>query len=652
MKIIDGHIYISIQEYAEAVKIEADSLSRMIRDGRRLYRSITSVYEATGRGRIALYKLDSLCEEHRAKVIESFVKPEAYIKIPQFVVELPDEYEFYVSHRIPLEYAQGYARKSAWLRYLTFAKPRFVREQFGIKKKAFLGLSLRHIQAENNKVFSVSSLRYLKILMVRYKAAYEPGSFESTFGIVVNGRFGLENARKVKDNTELLLKAAYLNKGGSGKPTAKDVLRQYEKWRRGIGTPPVDRKTGELVVEPEELYSLPELCERTIQNYFVKWDVWGSLERNGKKAHNDRFKPHAHRHAPSYSLSKITMDDMASMFSYRKKGKASPSRAMHYKVFDVKTGSIIGDTTLPERPRQVDVFDALRDMYHFLYQHGLPQPAELETERHLITDEVIKKLKRLFRFVTVYVNQPQSKHAEAYIREYKNQDCIRLTDGYIGRHKSQNERQRVNPDKALRVYEYAEILQLNEAHNNAWNKERLSQAIVLANPELPSINWQAVAEVLGETNVLKINRSDYLMLTVDGEERKYQIPEETLIQLSRGKQVRVRYLDFLLDQKVWIYNYKDIDNPETDVLIGEGKLIKTFNTAQAEWTDEDRKALGKQRKRIHRFEAYVQEESQDLPDLAIEPDVELVLVQRYDKHKQADAEDAITLQERKLKRVL
>lgn len=656
MKIIDGNIYISTQEYAEAAKISSESIIKYIHASRRLYANIESIYETTEQGRISLYKLDSLCAEHREKVIQHFVQPEMYVKVPRFVVELPEEYKFYVEKRLPLADAQGYTRKSAWLRYLTFAKPQFVRTEFGLSKGTLLEMALKHIQAENNRVFAVGSLQYLKTLMVRYGSVYQPDSFESVYQVVVNGRVGLQNARKVKDEVAILLKAAYLNKGGAGKTTPKDVLNQYNKWRNGVGTPPVDRKTGELVVDEQVLRTLPELCERTIQGYFTKWDVWGGIVRNSKKAHNDSYKPHAHRHAPEYSLSKITMDDMAGMFSYHQKGKKSPARAMSYKVFDVKTGAIIGDTLFPGKATQGDVFDALRDMYQFLYVYGLPQPAELETERHLITDEVIKKLKLLFSFVTVYVNQPQSKHAEGHIKEYKNQDCVRLTEGYVGRYKSRNERQQRNPDKALKVYEYPEIIQLNEIHNTEWNKGKIDQAVSLANPNLSPIDWQMVAEVLGETSELKINRSDYLILTVDGEERKYQIPEETLIKLQKGKRVRVRYLDFLLEQKVWIYNYEDIDAPDADVLIGEAKRLKTFNTAQVEWTEADRKALGKQRKRIRRFEDFVEEAQSELPELAVEADAELILVQKYNKHHQADAEDAITLdvatsQEKRLRRL-
>jgi len=91
--------------------------------------------------------------------------------------------------------------------------------------------------------------------------------------------------------------------------------------------------------------------------------------------------------------------------------------------------------------------------------------------------------------------------------------------------------------------------------------------------------------------------------------------------------VRVRYYEG--DAKsIWIYNYKDEEDPSQDVFINKLTQIEYNQRAKHEQTETDSRILGRQLKFIKETDLWVEREADKIPVITID-EVEDVIKQGY-----------------------
>ncbi len=127
---------------------------------------------------------------------------------------------------------------------------------------------------------------------------------------LVHKGYGNSNSRKVTVKIESLILSLYCQ---PEKPYQITVAEQYRDFICGEIDEVVDVRTGELIdrsdfiVDGEPI----ELCERTIEKYLTKPknQVIVQKLRASDDEYRNIFEPHANRHKPKYSFSKVSMDD-------------------------------------------------------------------------------------------------------------------------------------------------------------------------------------------------------------------------------------------------------------------------------------------------------------------------------------------------------
>lgn len=240
-------------------------------------------------------------------------------------------------------------------------------------------------------------------------AEYRKEGYDS----LVSGKFGNQNTRKVNHQIEqLLLGIAAL----PNKPFNTNVSEMYNMFVCGE-LDVYDPGTGELF-DPEKFtdksgnpISLSDSC---IANYLnlPKNKVLLAKEQMGWSTFMHEQRPHMHRHAPEFSLSKISFDDR----DLPRKLKDSKQRPKAYYAYDVASGCVIGRSY--SRFKNVDlVVDVFRNMFQTIERNGWNCPAQVEVENHLMTQWADNFLSAgtVFPFVRFCAPQnSQEKRAEHF----------------------------------------------------------------------------------------------------------------------------------------------------------------------------------------------------------------------------------------------
>jgi hypothetical protein len=149
--------------------------------------------------------------------------------------------------------------------------------------------------------------------------------------------------------------------------------------------------------------------------------------RNNRIDHVTRMTPMNHRKPPTYSLSKISMDDRDLP------RKSTDGKWVHtYMAFDVASQAILACVYSPDKPDLQLVWECFRDMYRNINENNLMWPGEVEVEHHLMK-ELKDELDAMFSYVTFCEpGMPQSKRAEHFIH-FKKYFIEKRTQAGIGR---------------------------------------------------------------------------------------------------------------------------------------------------------------------------------------------------------------------------
>lgn len=434
------------------------------------------------------------------------------------------------------------------------------------------------------------------------------------YGSLISGKWCNNNSRKVSEKIENLIISLYT---ADNKPFAADVYTCYNLFMTGKWTVPC-RKTGEIL-NPQDYYENEEpiiLAKSTIWNYLNQpWNrTVAESKRSGQHNFRSTQRPHHHRHAPNFSLSKVSMDDRDLP---RKCAEGIWVKA--YYAYDVASQCIVGFSHSKKKDERLFI-DCLRNMFRMIDRERFGMPAQVEVEHHLV-NKFFDDLGEMFSFVRICnPGNSQEKHAE-HMNRQKKYGIEKKRHKGIGRWWSKHEayrtdRDKINDEFVEKVYDYdtlvADDISDIQAYNNAPHpnqkrypgKTRWEVLKENLNPILSAPSKALIYKSIGEHTATAIRRSQYVVVR----EQKYFIPTPDVMEMLEPG-----------NHSVDAYYMPDADGMIPEVyLYHKGKRLcvaaplETFNTANAEWTDKDRAAYAKQSKYVSQFDAKVKKDRNEL----------------------------------------
>ncbi|MFJ1429520.1 hypothetical protein ACILE2_01780 [Capnocytophaga canimorsus] len=405
------------------------------------------------------------------------------------------------------------------------------------------------------------------------------------------------------------------------KPYISSVYTIYQQFLHGQKEI-FDRSTGELFnVEDDfcdEFGNLIEVSESTVKNWLNKPENQLVIKkaRNGDYDFSHKERPHVNRHAPLYSMSKISLDDRDILHTKMPDG----SKVMAYYAYDVMSTALIG--IAHSKKKNTELFlDCFRNMFQFTTSYGLGTPMQIEVERHLTGEfvEGLLKADNVFPFVR-FCNptNSQEKYAETGIR-LKKYGVEKNNHQNVGRHYSKRDANRVTQQKIFDEYNdnykeakasYEQIVAMDLQEQIEYNNElhpdqerfkgktRLQVFLENVNPNLPKLNKALLAQYIGFSTHTTIRRNQYVTVQY----QKYQLPNPQIISLLESYEVQAFYFPSSEGiSEVYLY--------QNNQFLCECKQLKTFNRANAEWTETDKAIYQEQMSYIKGFDQFTKEKT-------------------------------------------
>lgn len=438
---------------------------------------------------------------------------------------------------------------------------------------------------------------------------------------IVSGRLGNDNTRKVSVKTEQLLLALWRT---NDKPFANRVWELYMEFVAG-DKELFDKETGELYRPEEFRYKgrALEISPATVTNYLkaVVNNTAVYADRNGNFDYQNRKRPKHQRKLGQYSLSKISMDDVALS------RKTDDGKWVYkYMAVDVLSGYWFRPAYIVGKPTEKTVMEAMRNMFCELMALGLPMPAELEVEHHLM--ENIGWLGEVFPFVR-FCQSATEKRAEHAIRALKY-GAAKDAGHTLGRWYAKGEAYRAVRNKVEGDYEVkgngltAERLvadDLNDiaAHNGALHPLQktyggMTRAGVLAgraNPELKPIEAWRLLRYIGYGTDTSIVNNNRIMV----QRESFELKDFGCLERLKPNSQRVTayWLPEGDGEIASVYMYQG------DTYIGEAENMEKwrYNEFACERGEDDIVKMLHQQKRVAKFDKMIKERRAVLPKVGV-----------------------------------
>jgi len=575
-----------------------------------------------GNGRKALIEYESLPDQYKKKVEVKIGDPRqknkyshfrSFLKPDRDAVSFFGNYKLQDGRFLPTETAKEYCTNAMFLQALhdTYNSIiSFRRTSGGSKQGVWLTLTeiVADLKEEFKHTLPGNELR-LRDRLNRYMT--------EGYTSLIHRNFGNDNSRKVNEHLESLILSIYVM---NNKPYANMVQSIYLEFLAGKFDI-VDISTGE-VFNKFDFYNDKDqpitISEATVWNYIndPKNRAIVDSVRNDAHSYNNMHRPHMHRNKPEFSLSKITLDDRdlpRKMYD----GK----RVKCYYAYDVASGALIGTAYSKNKDR--DLFlDCLRNMFRFLDRNELGFPLEVEVEHHLVNQFKGDLMQAGMMFPFVRFCNPgnsQEKHAEHFIRAKKLGVEKRNHEG-IGRFYSKLEANRPKLQKEWdedgvqiveKRYDYEQLvaddLKDIDIYNNAPhpnqkkypNMSRLDVLKLHMNKAATPFNKAMVARYVGEMTETSIMRNQYLFV----KQGKYILPSADVLGMLKPNNYTVRAY-YLTEQDGTI---KEIFVYQNDEFLCRCEQMGTFNTAQAEQTEQDKINYTEQSKYVSHFDKMIKD---------------------------------------------
>lgn len=436
---------------------------------------------------------------------------------------------------------------------------------------------------------------------------------------LVSGKFGNQSARKVDHKTErLILGIAVL----PNKPFNTTVAEMYNQFVCGE-LDVYDPETGEMFNPDDFTDKSGEplvLSETTINNYLnsPKNRVLIDHLQMSWTTYMHEVMPHVHRHAPEFSFSKISFDDR----DLPRKLKDTKQRPKAYYAYDVASQCVVGYAY--NRQKNTDlVIDCFRSLFQLIERNGWGCPAQVEVENHLMSQwrDSFLKAGIMFPFVRFCAPQnSQEKYAEQ-MNGAKKRSVEHRNHLGIGRFYAKDRHYRTESKKIFdenndtyedqEYYSWEQLIAEdlkdieefnNTLHPNQKKYKGMTRWQVLVenmNPTLQPLDRALWARYIGEHVSTSVRRNSYCR--VQGKD--WWLSETEVLEKLAPNDMKVEAY-YLTGEDggavdVWIY--------QNDMLIDKLQDVGTFNTADAEQTDEDRAVFVEQQKKIAKFGKWVKD---------------------------------------------
>lgn len=613
MEYYKGRLCISVRELVDGGIMTAENCKKLATRGR-----IEMARNGRGQGNYALVVVDSLPEKYKAQIkglrpdfahecLVAWVRSN-YEEDPEAVNFFHDKTKcgIELDAAKAKEYITNASVLNTCIKLYKNAKAirKVMGERYDWDKMANVIAILR---TTYNHTLPTSMLRFRKKVNEYQKSGY---------GILISGKFGNQNTRKVDHKVErLILGIAIL----PNKPWNTNVLELYNSFVTGE-LDVYDPDSGALF-NPEDYTDKNgeplELCETTINNYLnlPKNQILIKHKQEDWETFMHEQRPHVHRHDGMFSLSQITADDV----DLSRKLKDTKKRVHAYYMYDDMSQCVIGAAYSRKKDQDL-VVECFRDMFRTLEKHGMGMPAGIEVENHLMSEYKDGFLQAGVAFSFVRFCAPlnsQEKHAEAF-NGAKKRSIIHKNHSGIGRFygkgkwrmkskKVSDENNDTWEDK--QYYSYEELVADDMADNREWNN-----ALHPNQKKYPGMSrWEVFMANPNPT----LEPLDKLTLS------RY-IGEAVPTTIRRNSTVRVCYNDWWLSspevlEKLETNNYKvtayylpneqgeaeDVYIFQNGRYIDKVSRVRTFNRLLAEQTEDDKEAFVEQQKIISRYDSYV-----------------------------------------------
>lgn len=440
---------------------------------------------------------------------------------------------------------------------------------------------------------------------------------ECGYSCLISGKFGNQSRRKVDHKTErLIISIASL----PNKPYNTSVWEMYNAFVCGE-LEVYDVETGALFNPAEWTDKSGEplsLSESTIANYLNKPKNRVLIEQSTTSYTTFMHEqmPHVHRHAPEFSFSKISFDDR----DLPRKLSDSKARPKAYYAYDVTSQCVVGYAY--NRQKNVDlVTDCFRSMFRLIERHGWGCPAQVEVENHLMSQwrDSFLKAGVLFPFVRFCAPMnSQEKYAEP-LNGAKKRSIEHKNHLGIGRFYAKSRAYRTESNKVFdafndtyedkQYYTWDELIAddirdiqefNNSLHPNQKKYPGMTRWQVLEanmNPSLQPMDKSVWARFIGEHVETTIRRNSYCRVAY----KDWWLSKTDVIErlYPNNWKVDAYYLTDESGEVTDVYIFQD------DRLIDRLEDVGTYNTADAEQTDEDMTIFKEQQRKIAGFKGYI-----------------------------------------------
>lgn len=476
-----------------------------------------------------------------------------------------------------------------------------------LKKGEWYSLALEFYN-ENQEKFPCSNITNVRGFERAFKNFLNTG-----YDSIIHGLVGTDNARKVSVKMENLLLALWRT---NDKPFINRVWELYIDFISGTKEL-YDAETGEIFRPKDFAHKgrAVEISESTAWNYLknIINETAVYADRNGNFEYANKMRPKHARKLGRYSLSKITMDDVALS------RKSNRGWVYKYIAVDVVSGYYFRPAYVVGKPTIQTVIEAFRNMFCELTELGMPMPGELEVEHHLMKD--IPFLKELFPFVRFCVS-PTEKRAEHAIKALKYgaaKDAGHTKGRWYAKHEAyKSVRNKVAGDYIEVEYQpqtiVADDLADIETHNNSLHPlqrtytgmTRRDVLMSRVNPNLKPIDEFYLWKYIGNSVDTSIYNNNHLPAA----NCEFELVDFRCLQRLKPN-----------DRSVTAYwlpaedgSIKNVYLYQGDTYIGEAvnREDYKYNECQIERNDNDIANIQHQNKRIAKFDKMVKERRSEI----------------------------------------
>jgi hypothetical protein len=514
-----------------------------------------------------------------------------------------EDYEIEAGKTLKPEVSRQYMINASVLNAIikVYASTKSYRRKLGGKPKMDWATVVSFVEDSRDELGHTLPKQTLRRVLDRY--------ISEGYSSIISGKYGNDNSRKVNTQIENMILSIYTM---DNKHFASSVHEIYNLFLTGK-VDIVNRNTGEVFDRADFTKNGQplEISDTTVWNYLNKPSNRIIVDKYRLDAHefNNVHRPHARRHAPNYSFSKVSMDDRD-----LPRKLIGGGRVKAYYAYDVTSGAIIGRSYSRDKDEEL-FLDCLRDMFRLMTTNVWGVPMEVEVEHHLV-NKFFDDLAVMFPTLRICrAGNSQEKHAEHFNKAKKYGSEKDVQKG-IGRWWAKSEAYRTKSNKVSdefveRGYDYKRLVADDEVSVINYNNElhpkqdkfpNMTRWQVLEhnlNPELTLPNKAVWLKSIGNKTSTSLKRSKYI--TVQYQE--YELPSSAISSKLQPNNHNV--------DAYWLANedgeIEEIYIYQNGEYLCRCEKSQTWNTAKAEWTDTDAKAQSSQAKYTAEFDKMVKE---------------------------------------------